>query len=189
MHEESLQNTGPMSPSTETLQLSTGLPFRELIYCAVDSPAKTLVMPGSEQACEKAPEAGSGSNTSEPFARYDRSISWWRTSQVSLLTMHLDEYSETWPRAGMMRNGIVYQQVPLAPLTGEIVSGVLPTPTKSCARASGYPIKSQWKSWAIDGQQKRLVHLLSAYGMTAEQIAIVYEEIMGFPRQWTELGQ
>jgi hypothetical protein len=39
----------------------------------------------------------------------------------------LDEFSETWPRAGMTRNGTAYRLQPLAPLTGETGSGLLPT--------------------------------------------------------------
>lgn len=127
--DESLPSIGPTSSSMETSVPSTGLPFNESIFCAGDSPAKTSVTLGSEQGCEKAPAADSGLNTSEPFAHYDPAISWWRTSQVCLLTMHLDEYSETWPRAGMMRNGIVYQQVPLVPLTAGIGCGLWPTPS------------------------------------------------------------
>jgi hypothetical protein len=41
----------------------------------------------------------------------------------------LTEFSETWPRSGMMRNGIAYQLPPLVPLTDETASGLWPTPT------------------------------------------------------------
>jgi hypothetical protein len=41
----------------------------------------------------------------------------------------LTSYSETWPRAGYMRNGIAFRRQPLAPLTGGTASGSLPTPT------------------------------------------------------------
>jgi hypothetical protein len=99
--------------------------------------ARISAMPGNGQDCEKAPEADSGLNTSAPFAHYDPATCWWKTSQVSLLTMHWDEYSETWPRAGTMRNGIVYRQVPLAPLTGGIGSGLWLTPSVEDAGREG----------------------------------------------------
>lgn len=60
-----------------------------------------------------------GPRCSESFARFDLNTSLWRTCQLSLLA-GLDVYSETWPRAGTMRIGIVYQHKPLVPLTGAI---------------------------------------------------------------------
>jgi hypothetical protein len=70
-----------------------------------------------------------GVNTSEPLCSFDPATSSWRTSQVSCLTLTWDEFSETWPRAGTMRNGTVFQQVPSVPLTDETGYGLLPTPT------------------------------------------------------------
>jgi hypothetical protein len=43
----------------------------------------------------------------------------------------LAEYSETWPRSGLMRSGIAYQLPPLAPLTDATASGLWPTPRKA----------------------------------------------------------
>ena len=62
------------------------------------------------------------------FASFDRDTSSWRTSQLCL-DGEWDEYSETWPRAGMTRNGTAYRLRPLAPLTDVIGSGSLLTPT------------------------------------------------------------
>jgi hypothetical protein len=42
----------------------------------------------------------------------------------------LAEFSETWPRSGIMLNGIAYQLEPLAPLTSATGCGLWPTPTK-----------------------------------------------------------
>lgn len=93
---------------------------------AADSPAKTSATP--------APEPGStgharvfGRSTPVSFASYDPATSSWRTSQLSLLEGS-DEFSETWPRSGMTRNGTAYRLQPLAPLTGATVSGLWPTP-------------------------------------------------------------
>ena len=70
--------------------------------------AKTLVQP------EKAPElmeneAGCGEKWRGSFAKYDPDSSLWRTHQCSLLG-GLDEFSETWPQWGLMRDGECWEQ-------------------------------------------------------------------------------
>lgn len=60
--------------------------------------------------------------------RYDRESRLWRTAQHSLLG-GLDEFSETWPRWGLMRNGECWERPTLAPLTAANESGLWPTPT------------------------------------------------------------
>ena len=65
-----------------------------------------------------------------PFAWYDRSTQSWRTWQRCFL-MGWEQFSGTWPRAGMILNGIAYLRAPLAPLTRGTVSTLLPTPTAS----------------------------------------------------------
>jgi hypothetical protein len=91
------------------------------------SPAKTSATPA------KAPGSTGharvfGTSTPDSFASYDPATSSWRTSQLSLLE-EWSEFSETWPRSGMTRNGTAYRLQPLAPLTGGTGSGSLPTPT------------------------------------------------------------
>jgi hypothetical protein len=78
-----------------------------------------------------------GPSTQDSFASYDPDTSSWRTSQLCL-DGDLDEFSETWPRAGTTRNGIAYQQQPLAPLTGATGSGLLPTP-ENRGSVAGWP--------------------------------------------------
>ncbi len=48
-----------------------------------------------------------------PFAWYDRSTGLWRTWQSCLLE-GWGRYSERWPAAGMMQNGIAWEREPLA---------------------------------------------------------------------------
>jgi hypothetical protein len=69
----------------------------------------------------------SGPSLPDSLASYDHATSSWRTSQHCLLG-GLDEFSETWPRAGMTRNGTAYPLRPSVPLTGVIASGLWPTP-------------------------------------------------------------
>lgn len=76
------------------------------------------------------------------LANYDHGSRSWRTSQGSFLETTgggLAAFSETWPRSGLMRNGIAYRLPPLARLTDGIECGSLPipTPTAGDAKSSG----------------------------------------------------
>ena len=72
-----------------------------------------------------------GLTPSASFARYDPSTCCWRTYQTSLLNLTgtCTPYSEGWPRAGMTVDGTVCLRQPLAPITKETGSGLLPTIT------------------------------------------------------------
>jgi hypothetical protein len=73
-----------------------------------------------------------GASTFDSLTFFDRATSSWRTFATSLLATAADgseEFSGTWPRAGMTRNGTVSRLAPLAPLTGGTASGLLPTPS------------------------------------------------------------
>ena len=72
-------------------------------------------------------DLGSGLSLPESFASYDHDTSSWRTSGLSLFGGWM-QYSESFPRAGMMRNGNVYQLPPLVPRTSGTGSGSWPTP-------------------------------------------------------------
>jgi len=78
--------------------------------------------------------ADCGVNTRESFANYDPAMSSWKTSQLCL-DGEWSEFSETWPRAGMTRNGKAYELPRLAPRTDESESGLLPTPEASNTKA------------------------------------------------------
>jgi hypothetical protein len=76
-------------------------------------------------------------NSCESFAWFDRDSWSWKTSQRCLVEGWAT-YSESFPRAGTMRNGIAYRRQASAPLTGGtgcLSSGHnVPTPTKSDAQ-------------------------------------------------------
>jgi hypothetical protein len=56
----------------------------------------------------------------------------WLTPQQNFIDpTGFTEFSETWPRSGLMRNGIAYQLPPLVRLTDEIGSGLWATPMPS----------------------------------------------------------
>jgi len=73
----------------------------------------------------------SGPSSSDSFASLDPDGSWRKTcqgySQV-MLDGSLARFSETWPRAGMTRNGTAYRRQPSAPLTDATECGSSPTP-------------------------------------------------------------
>ena len=54
---------------------------------------------------------------------------WETTQQASLLSEHLDVYSETWPTSGMTRSGVAYELPTWEPPTDAFgSSSLLPTP-------------------------------------------------------------
>ena len=90
------------------------------------SPASRSVL--QENSRERTTPAICGHKLSSVFASYDHASHSWRTSQASLLTLTLDEFSETWPKAGMMQDGVCYQQPKWEPRINEIGSSLWPTP-------------------------------------------------------------
>ena len=124
----------------------TSLPFREHASKQMEfifptssvegSRAKTSLSLAVEQGL-KLREADYGQRSFDLLARYDPNSFSWRTSQISLADQQEDqglgsaEFSEIWPRSGMMRNGIAYQ-LPLSALhIPETGCGFWPTPNKS----------------------------------------------------------
>lgn len=61
------------------------------------------------------------------FTRWNPETSTWRTPQCSLLGGS-DEFSETWPNSGSMRNGECWERSTLELHISESGSGLLPTP-------------------------------------------------------------
>ena len=78
----------------------------------------------------------SGPKFCEPFAHYDLDSSCWRTSEATF-PWGSDEFSETWPKRGSMRNGVCYERQMSAPPTDVPGCSLLPTPTASQPGGSG----------------------------------------------------
>jgi hypothetical protein len=90
----------------------------------------------------QATSATCGPTSPDSFARVNPDGSWRKTSQgYSQVTLDgsLEQFSETWPRAGMTRNGTAYRRVPSAPLTDAIGSGLWPTPDAAVANIGEHP--------------------------------------------------
>jgi hypothetical protein len=111
----------------------------QLTLFAEAFPASPTVLLASVPAPQMT--ATSGPPSPDSFASLNPDGSWRKTCQgYSQVTLDgsLEVFSETWPRAGMTRNGIAYRLVPSALLTGEIASGSWPTPCAEDAKNVPY---------------------------------------------------
>lgn len=104
----------------------------ESMSSAEDSPASPS--PARAKGRAKRTNGGSGRSSTGSFAKLNPDGSWSKMYQdCCLLTLEgsLLEYSETWPQAGTMQNGISYRLPVLAHHTSEKGCSSLPTPTSS----------------------------------------------------------
>jgi hypothetical protein len=92
-----------------------------LISSAAGSPARTSALQETAQAL-RASAAAYGRSTPELLARFDPDTSSWRTSQLCL-DGDLTEFSETWPRSGLVVAGTVSLPLPSGHRIVEIESG------------------------------------------------------------------
>ena len=83
--------------------------WSQLTLLPEGSHAKMSQSQGRRPESRKAPAVDSGLSSTESFANYDPDTSSWRTSQACLLT-GWEEFSQTWPKSGMMRNGKCYRR-------------------------------------------------------------------------------
>ncbi len=134
MPPQSYESIGRASPIMATSEELQGSLWSELMCSAADSPARTSATPVSVQG-STASGQDYGQSTPELLASYDPATSSWRTSQLCL-DWGLSEFSETLPRSGLMRNGIVFRLPPLVPLTAATDSGSWPTPDAMVANLS-----------------------------------------------------
>ena len=129
----------------------------------------------------------------------------------------LAEFSETWPNAGMMRNGKTYQRQPWALHTLESAHGLLPTPRKNDSQKrgrfdisnlrNGFPaavkrlflptIGKNEPKGASRNRYRGSEHFRGAKmseGLRTCEDDPIYlhpsfaEAVMGYPIGWTELG-
>jgi hypothetical protein len=176
-----LRPSHPPGPTTGGLTASSGV-----------SPARISATPASGLGSTVSAPA-CGPNTRGSLAFYDPDSSSWRTWQRCLIE-GLTEFSGTWPRAGMTRNGIVYRRASLVPATFGIESFWLPTPQARDGQ-SWYVVGDKTRAssgWARmrDGRQLHLVHamqLLLGHEDKAWMNPRFTELVMGFPLGWTDL--
>lgn len=121
----------------ETSKNSQDQNLSELTSSQADSPARTSALQDFDAESSQETEADCGLSSRGLLGCFDPDSFSLRTSQVSLLTNQCDEFWETFPPSGTMRNGTVYQRPPLVHPISETGFGYLPTPTKSMGAMRG----------------------------------------------------
>ena len=132
-----------------TMRQSSGT-FENL--SAADAPKRiaewlTLSAQDSRVSRSASPENNAAPTTSETcglqlssaFAWFDRDFACWKTCQGCLVADISDEFSETWPRAGMTRDGACYQQPKWERGINETGCGLWPTPRAMSFHESHQP--------------------------------------------------
>lgn len=104
--------------------LTDGLGAESLMSWLAAFRARTSVLPVAAMA-SKVSAPGSGRKWLGSFARYDPAASRWKTAQCSLLGGS-EEFLETWPRWGSMRNGESFLRPTWTPLIFGSESGSQP---------------------------------------------------------------
>lgn len=147
-----------------------------------DSLAKTSVWRALARVLA-ANEAGSGLSSPDSLARYDPNSLSWRTSQLCLVG-DWETFSGTWPRSGMMLNGIAYQLPTLVRDNFGTAFGLWPTPNATAFKGGRLsprngvknPERNNWQDWCslVLGQRYPVPE-------TAEQV-------MGYPRGYTAIA-
>ena len=125
------------------------------------------------------------------FTKYDPSSCSWKTHQCSLLG-DLDEFLETWPQWGLMRDGECWEQQTLVQTIKGTESGLLenkkyPTPGASDAIRG---TSANWKPIRPSGQPAQYPlnqALRDITGMTGRPNPMFVEWLMGWPIRWTDL--
>ena len=121
------------SPSGTTFPPLTASPGLALWMSSLAaSRARTSASPERGQGLP-ASDQGSGVNLLGSFARFDPATSSWKTPQLSLLGGS-EQFSETWPRWGLMRDGVCWAQSTPAHLIGVSGSGLWLTPCATDAK-------------------------------------------------------
>jgi len=159
-----------------------GEPWNQLTLFAEATPANRSAPPGKET--ERTTNGTFGQNSQTLLGFYDPDTHSWKTSQATFL-LDSEQSLQTWPRAGMTRNGTAYQLPPSAHRTSatefslSLHGKMWPTPQAHLSREGGYPAEGRRNTpgltfQALDGQPGRL---------NPEWV----EWLMGFPTGWTDL--
>ena len=158
--------------------------------------AKTLAPPAKGPGL-KAKEAAYGQSSNASFARYDHGSHGWKTAQCLLLG-GWESFLETWPKWGLMQNGVCWEYPTLGLRTKEKEFGFLPTPTRreyqDRARVSVLT-KLYNRPQNYDGCLARTASAIaSKHGMLPDDPVVTLnppfaEQMMGWPVGMTGLEQ
>ncbi len=105
--------------------------------------ANLSVLPANEKV--KVMTETDGLTPSESYGRWDQDSHCWKTSKACLIGMEdvtSEKYLESFPKAGLMQDGRLFQRLKLEPRIGAIGSGYWPTPR---AQVFATPNSRDWK--------------------------------------------
>lgn len=157
----------------------------DLMSSPVDSRARTSVRPIQHRIQKGCKGVGLAYSlkSSESFASADPVTSYWKTQQRCLISDKgeiWEQFSGSFPSAGMMRSGQLYQRAPWVPHTHGTGCSLWPTPTASMGR-SGWPFNKTTTGTYKKSTRDRAL----AYGPSPPPA--LAEWLMGFPADWTGL--
>ena len=132
---------------------------------------------------EKGPDYGA--SMPELLGVLDLNTSSLRTPQCCLFEDWRLSYA-TLPPQGMMQNGKLYRQKPLAFLTSERDVSLLPTPCKADSLIVIDTFQTL-KNYINANHQKKLLYLCRLHGISLRETVAIYEKIMGFCENYTDV--
>ncbi len=213
MRRKFLRNIGPTLPGMETYETAERTTSRPLTSSAEASPAKMFLSLANAPVLKGSAQR-SGQSLPDSFASLDPNGCWLKTCRgctQQMMDGSLEAYSETWPRAGMMRNGTAYRLSQLVPLTDVIGCSSWPTPRaeerqQHNSRDDYVALSKAVKMWPTPtgylrdmdtmerarysrDQLRRMKHFGHPYQtQTTGQLNPTWVEwLMGFPPGWTDL--
>jgi hypothetical protein len=127
-------------------------------------------------------EAGCGEKWHASFAKYSPDLSLWKTPQCSLLG-GLEEFSETWPQWGLMRDGECWEQIPSDFLITEPEFGWLPTPIATDWKGGCSAIRKDTGRPRTDSIR---MYIKTKFNITYPHPNFL-EALMEWPQGWTDL--
>jgi hypothetical protein len=144
-------------------------------------PAKTSrLRGGGEESMVNDQECGEKWHAS--FSKYDPDLSLWKTPQCSLLG-DLEEFLETWPQWGLMRNGECWEQIPSDFLITEPEFGWLPTPIATDWKGGCSAIRKDTGRPRTDSIR---MYIKTKFNITYPHPNFL-EALMEWPQGWTDL--
>lgn len=171
-----------------TLERSENRTCQNATLFAVDSPARIYPTPGKGLA--STPNAADcGANITASFVNFDPITCLWKTSQLCL-DGGFQEFSETWPQAGMMRSGQCFLRAPWVRHTCEKGCSLWLTPTvfDSDKRPNSAP--NNTLSFMVRFKTDNRARIGGEIPNPIDEMHLnpnFTEWLMGFPIGWTEL--
>jgi hypothetical protein len=147
--------------------------------------AKTSLPQEKEQGLTESDQE-CGDKWRASFTKYDHNTSLWKTHQCSLLG-DSEQFLETWPQWGLMRDGECWEQIQLGLVTIEKEFGYWPTPTATDWKATGKleTLKRQGDKNGAGHQNRPPYQYARKYNMKMPLAA--QEILMKWPLGWTDL--